>query len=279
MTAEGVESTRNSTWTVISRQVAYQNKIFFRTPIAAFFTLVFPVLLLVIFAALFGSEEIEELGVTVAQYYAPALAVFAAASATYTNIGVNTAYQRDLGILKRVRGTPLPPWIFFIGKVISATLIAAIAVAVMLALGVIAYGITIYPRTLPAAIVTFFVGTASFAGLGLLVAAVAPSGGAATAIANATLLPLAFFSGLFIPFSSDTPAWIRTVGDIFPLKHFNEAFQKAFLPGTTGAQFDWPALAIMAAWGIAALLLAVRLFKWETGQPSRGRVREPATNT
>ena len=274
MTTEELELARISSWTMISSQVGYQNKIFFRTPIAAFFTLIFPVLLLVIFAALFGSEEIEELGVTVAQYYAPALGVFAAASATYTNIGVNTAYQRELGILKRVHGTPLPPWIFFTGKVISATLIAAIAVTVMLALGVVAYGITIYPRTLPAAIVTFLVGTACFAGLGLLVAAVASSGGAATAIANATLLPLAFFSGLFIPFTDDTPAWMVTLGNIFPLKHFNEAFQKAFLPGTTGAQFDWPALAIMTAWGLAALLLAVRLFKWESGQPSRERVRE-----
>ncbi|MFZ0015298.1 MAG: hypothetical protein WAL25_14420, partial [Acidimicrobiia bacterium] len=75
-----------SAFGVLNLQVGYQNKMFYRTPIAAFFTLVFPLMLLVLFGALFGSEEIEELGVTVAQYYAPALAVFSAASATYTNI-------------------------------------------------------------------------------------------------------------------------------------------------------------------------------------------------
>lgn len=253
---------------LISHQVGYETKMFYRTPIAAFFTLVFPLLLLFVFGALFGNEEIEELGVTVAQYFAPALAVFAAASATYTNIGVFTSFQRDQGILKRVRGTPLPAWIFFMGKIISSAMIAALAVGLMMLVGVLVYGITIYARTLPAAIVTFLVGVACFAALGLLVAAIAPSGNAATAIANATLLPIAFFSGLFVPLGEDAPHWITTLGNIFPLKHFNDAFQQAFLPGTTGAQFDWGAIGYMLAWAVVALLLALWLFKWEKTQSS-----------
>lgn len=269
---------RQSSLGLLSQQTVYQAKMFYRTPIAAFFTLVFPLLLLVLFAAIFGNEEIEELGVTLAQYFAPALAVFSAANATYTNIGVGTAYQRDQGILKRVRGTPLPPSIFFGGKIVSGTLVAAVAVFVMMTVGALFYGIEIYPRTLPAAIVTFLVGAGCFASLGLLVAAVAPSGGAATAITNATLLPLAFISGLFIPITSESPQWLQTVGNIFPLKHFNDAFQQAFAPGTTGAQFDWVDLAYMAVWGIVALLLGLRLFKWEApvGHDRKPRVKEPA---
>jgi ABC-2 type transport system permease protein len=251
------------------QQTNYQWKIFLRTPIAAFFTLVFPLLLLVLFGAIFGNEDISDLGVTIAQYFAPALAVFSAANATYSNIGVGTAYQRDEGILKRVRGAPLPPWIFFGGKIIASTLVAAIATVIMMAVGVFGYGITIYPRTLPAAIVTFAVGTACFAGLGLLVAAVSPTGNAATAISNATLLPLAFLSGLFFPTTEDTPTWMVTIGDIFPLKHFNDAFQAAFLPGTTGAQFDWGALGYMTLWGLVAVALAIRFFHWEPRQTTR----------
>ena len=94
-------------------------------------------------------------------------------------------------------------------------------------------------------------------------AAISPSGPAATAITNATLLPLAFVSGLFFPTTSETPQWLITVGNIFPLKHFNDAFQAAFLPNTTGYQFDWAALGFMALWGVVALLLAIRLFRWE----------------
>ena len=268
---------RPSSMSLISQQTGYETKLFYRTPIAAFFTIVFPLMLLLVFGALFGSEEIEELGVTVAQYYAPALAVFAAASATYTNIGIGTASKRDEGILKRVRGTPLPAWNFFVGVVVSATIIAAVAVTLMMTVGVFAYGIVIYPRTLSAAIVTFLVGVACFASLGLLLAAVAPSGPAATAIANATLLPLAFFSGLFVPLSSETPDWIITVGNIFPLKHFNVAFQAAFLPNTTGAQFDWTALLVMTVWGVGALLLALRLFKWENTPKSGRKSRQKAS--
>ncbi len=248
---------------LLRQQVSYQNKLFFRTPISAFFTLVFPLMLLVLFGALFGSERIDELGVTVAQYFAPALAVFSAASANYNNISIGTAYQRDLGILKRIKGSPLPPWLFFVGKVVSTTLVAALAMVIMMTFGVIAYGVTIYPRTLAAAVITFLVGSACFASMGLLVAAVSPTGNAATAIANATLLPLAFLSGLFFPTTSETPQWLITVGDIFPLKHYNDAFQATFAPNTTGAQFDWFALGYMALWGAVALVLALRLFKWE----------------
>jgi len=262
---------------LIWQQTRYQNRIFFRTPIAAFFTIVFPLLLLVVLAAVFGNEEIDYLGVTVAQYYAPALAVFSAASASYTNIGTGTAYQRDEGILKRIHGTPLPPWIFFAGKVISATMVAAIGVIIMMGVGVLFYGIEIFPRTLPAATLTFLVGVGCFAALGLLVAAVAPSGPAATAITNATLLPLAFFSGVFIVPGPETPQWIVTVGNIFPLKHFNEAFQAAFDPLLTGYQFDWFSIFYMALWGVVALLLAIRLFKWGSTPSAGGRRRRSTT--
>jgi ABC-2 type transport system permease protein len=270
--------TRPSALSLVWQQTRYQNLIFWRTPIAAFFTLIFPLLLLFVFASIFGDEEIEFLGLTVAQYYAPALAVFSAASASYTNIGVGTAYQRDQGVLKRVRGTPLPAWTYMAGKVVSATYIAAIAVLIMMTVGVVVYGVPIYARTLPAAIVTFLIGVGSFAALGLVVAALAPSGNAATAITNTTLLPLAFFSGVFIV-ANDLPRWMEIVGDIFPLKHFNEAFQAAFNPLSTGQQFHWDHLAVMVFWGIGAVVVAVRFFRWEKrpgGSPRSRRVKEPA---
>ncbi|RPI25016.1 MAG: ABC transporter permease, partial [Actinobacteria bacterium] len=200
-----------------------------------------------------------------------------AASATYTNIGITTTYQRDQGVLKRVRGTPLPASLYLGGKVLSGTYIAAIAVVIMMTVGVVVYGVEIYARTLPAAILTFLVGAACFSALGLLVSAVSPSGNAATAITNATLLPLAFFSGLFVV-AEDLPTWMEVLGDIFPLKHFNEAFQAAFNPELSGYQVQWDDLAVMAIWGIGGLLLALRLFKWESkpGGTPRRRKKEPA---
>ena len=258
---------------LLAGQVGYQNRIFFRNPMAAFFTLFFPLMIFVVFSLMFGNETIESLGVTTAQYYAPSMAVFAAVSATYTNLAVTTAYQRDQGILKRIKGTPLPPTIYMGGKVVSAIMIAAISVIIMLSVGVAFYGVEIYSRTVPAATLTFFIGVFCFAALGLMVAALVSSGEGATAVANATLLPLAFFSGVFIVPSDDSPAWLDTVANIFPLKHFVEPFVAAFNPQFTGMQFHWPSLAYMTLWGAVALVIAIRYFTWEppVGRSSKAK--------
>ncbi|GMQ94355.1 MAG: ABC transporter permease [Acidimicrobiia bacterium] len=272
-------SERPSSFGLLLGQTQYQNKIFFRNPLAAFFTLFFPLMIFVVFALVFGNQEIDYLGVTTAQYYAPSMAVFAAVSATYTNLAVTTAYQRDQGILKRVRGTPLPSAVYMGGKIISAVMIATIAVLIMMVIGVVFYGVQIYAATLASAIMTFIVGVASFAALGLLVAAVVSSGEAATAVTNATLLPLAFFSGVFIVPSQDSPAWLDAVASFFPLKHFVEPFVSAFNPLTVGSGWNWVSLAYMVLWGLVAVFLAVRFFKWEapTGGGGRSRRKKKAS--
>ena len=151
-------SDRPSSIRLLSDQTIYQNRIFFRSPVAAFFTLIFPLFIFMVFSLIFGNEYIDELGVNLSQYFGPSMAVFAAVSATYTNIASVTAYQRDEGILKRIRGAPLPVAAYHGGKIVSATLVAVIAVVVMMTVGVLFYDIQIYGDTLPAAIVTFFIG-------------------------------------------------------------------------------------------------------------------------
>jgi ABC-2 type transport system permease protein len=133
----------------------------------------------------------------------------------------------------------------------------------MLGVGVLFFGLQVYPETVPILIVVFFVGVATFAALGLLVAALAPSGQAATAIANATLLPLAFVSGVFIVPSEDMPGWVTAVSNFFPLSHFVEPFVAAFTPEATRADFEWQDLVYLALWGVVAVVLAIRWFKWE----------------
>jgi ABC-2 type transport system permease protein len=260
---------RPSVGALVWHQFRYQNKVFWRTPIAAFFTIVFPLMLLVLFTAIFGNEEIDGTGITPAQYFTPGLAVFAAVSASYTNLGIGTAMARDNGILKRVRGTPIPPWAYIAGRVASAVYLAFIAMALMMTVGVIFYGVQIIGRTLPAALLTFVIGVGCFAALGMLVAALSPNGDAAPAITNGTLLPVAFISNIFFPVE-DPPRWMEIAGNFFPLKAFAESFRDAFDPNLTGAQFHWPQIGYMALWGVVAALLAIRFFRWE---PSAGKAR------
>lgn len=272
---------RTSDMRLVWDQIRYQNRSFWRTPVAAFFTLIFPLMFLFLFNTLFNFET-DPGEPSIAQFFAPSLAVFAAASATYTNVGIRIAIARDDGILKRVRGTPLPPRIYMAGVVGSAIWIALLGTVLMLTVGVVFYDLQIYGETLAAAVVTFMFGAGAFAGLGLALAALSPTGDTAPAIANATLLPLAFISNVFLD-TGDAPAWIQRVGDFFPLKHFVTPMQDAFSPFTTDAAWRWDDLAVLAAWGAVGALVALRYFKWEpraesaagTAKTRRRRVSMP----
>jgi ABC-2 type transport system permease protein len=272
---------RSSAARLLWSQIKYQNKLFWRSPVSAFFTIVLPLILLVLFGAIFGSEDVGG-GLTVAQFYAPSLAVFGAVSATYTNLGIRTAFARDEGVLKRIRGTPLPPTVYMGGAIGSAVYIAAIAALIMLAVGVVFYGLVVHVEAIPALIVTFLVGVSCFAALGLLVAAVAPSGEAASAITNATLLPLAFISDIFIITGDGMPAVLSFIADIFPLKHFASAFRAGFEPefvATTDSWLDfflWSDLAVMLVWTVIGVVLTLRWFSWEP-RATEGRRKQRRT--
>lgn len=256
------------------RQIRYQNKKFWRTPVAALFTLAFPLLFLILFNLLFDDVfEIEGRGsFSPAQFYAPALAAFAAASATYTNIGVSQAIARDDRILKRFRSTPLPPWIYMGGVVGSAIWIATIATVVMMSVGIVFYGVEVYAGRIFGALLTFVVGVSAFAALGLALAAFSPTGDTAPAVANATILPVAFVSDVFIPVEDPAP-WLRFLGDVFPLKHFVRPLQDAFNPFFEGSAVSGGDLLVMAIWGLLGAACALRFFSWEP-RSERGTRRD-----
>ena len=223
-----------------------------RSPRAAFFTFVFPLLLLVLLNATSNSARVNVPGgeVDFDQYFTPSMAIYALTVACYALpiFGISTA--RDAGILKRVRGTPLSPWIYLVSWASGAILTGLAAVVAIFVVGVSAFGVTLYPELLPAAIVTVLVGALSLAAIGLAVSTFVRRAETAPAIANLTLFPLAFLSGLFFPIET-APEWVKTIAHIFPLSHLVEAFEGCFSPFTTGTGFAFRDLAIVAAWGVA----------------------------
>jgi ABC-2 type transport system permease protein len=266
-----------STLALVWRQVRYQLLLFWRVPVGLFFTLVLPLIMLVLFNALFG-DTIVDTGSgewPVRQFYTGGLAVFTAVSATYTNLANMIPIRRDEGVLKRWRGTPMPTSIYVAGAIGGAVVLAFIGVTIMLTLGVVAYDLQIDAAKLPAAILTFAVGVSSFAALGMAVAGLVPTASAASAVANATILPLAFVSNIFIVVE-DPPRWLDLIGDVFPLKPFVEAFQDAFNPTVAAPAFAWEKLAFVALWGIAGAIGAVRWFRWEPSPGGSTRRRRAA---
>lgn len=262
-----------STARLVAIQTRYQLVSFWRIPVAVFFTLGLPLIMLVLFNALFGSGTVDTpMGSwSSSQFYTGGLAAFTAVSATFTNLANMVPIRRDEGVLKRWRGTPLPTWMYLAGFILSAVIIAVIGVVLMLSLGVVAYGLEIDAAKMPAAAVTFLVGVGSFAALGMALSAVVKSASSASAAANAIILPMAFVSNIFIPLE-DPPRWIEVIGNIFPLKPFAQSFQDCFNPLVDAPAFDWGALALVAAWGGVGLVVALTRFTWEpSGSSSRGR--------
>ena len=210
-------------------QVRYANRGFWRTPIAAFFTIVFPLSFLVILSSLYGNAVIdEETGLRLAQFTTPVFAVFGVCMACYVSLALAVSYARGSGVLKRLRGTPLPPAVHIAGRIGSAMWVSMIATVVMVGVGVAFYGVQIIWANVPALVLTFAVGMACFSALGLAVAAIAPTPSAAQAFSNASLILLSFISGIFG--FAELPEWMDRIANFFPLKHFVDPVAAGFNP-------------------------------------------------
>ena len=239
----------------------YQNKVFLRNPFSAIFSLAFPLMFLLLFGMLFGNDA-DESGVRIIQFLVASMVVFAVVTTSYVNLSIVISMNRDSGILKRIRGTPVPPTAYLTARILSAVYWTLVAVLLQIAAGVAVFRVQIIWRLAPAALVTILLGIACFTALGLALAAVIPNGEAAPAIANATALPLLFLSGVFIP-TDTAPGWVQAIGDVFPIKHFYVALADTFNPLYQGGGFAWANLGVVALWTVIGVVVAVRMFRWE----------------
>ena len=258
---------------LLRRWIAARVRVLLRSPRATFFTFVFPLLFLVIFSALNGNTLVDAVGpaagkVRFAQFYAPSIGIFGLTTACYTSVIMGISTARDNGLLKRVRGTPLPMGVY-IGSWLSGAVFTGIgAVVLMFVIAVPAFGVHLYPSMLPAAIVTLVLGAVSLAALGLAVSTFARTADQAQPLAQLTFLPLSFISGVFYPLEG-APHWLTTLAGIFPLKHIVETFDACFVPGTPHAGWSGGDLLAIAAWCVAGVVVATRRFRWEPEAPTR----------
>ena len=242
-------------------QFRYDQRTFWRSPASVFFTVMFPLLFLVIFNGLFGNDDIDALGIPVSTYYVPGIITLAVVSATTQSLAINLTADREAGRLKRIRATPLPAWAFVAGRVGNSFVTSVLMVVLVTAIGRVFYDVPLPGETIPALLLTLMVGAGAFSCLGFALTAVIPTEEAGPPITNVVLLPLYFISGVFVP-ESEIPEGALHAADLFPVRHFFEAFLAAWDPATSGPGFEWLDLAIVAAWGAFGLAVAVRWFRW-----------------
>ena len=240
----------------------FDQKVFWRNPASVFFTILLPIIFLLIFATIFGNDEIETLGnVSTTTYYVPAIITLAVVSATLVSLAMNLTAARWNVLLKLGLGTPLPSWVFIAGRIGNSIIVSVLMLVAISVIGRILYDVPFPWDRLPAVAVTLLVGAAAFSCLGIALSAAIPTRDAAPAITNVIVLPLYFLSGIFIP-ENEIPSGVLDVAGLFPIRHFFQAFFAAFSPNTVGSGFEWGDLAIVALWGLGGLLVAIRYFRW-----------------
>lgn len=240
-------------------QAGFDLLTFRRNPAATFFTVVLPLIFLFLFTSIFGNEEID--GVRVANFYVPGILALSIISATMVNIAITTVTRRETGVLKRVRGTPLRPWVFVGSQVLASVAIATVMTVLVVLVGWLVFDVQLQASGVPSLIISLLLGTAAFCSLGLALTSIIPSENAAPAVTNAVALPLYFVSDIFI-ITDETPTVIATIGNLFPIKHLGQALTESFNPFIEGTPMPWGHWAVIAGWGLFGSAVTVVWFRW-----------------
>jgi ABC-2 type transport system permease protein len=246
---------------LVLHQARYDLLAFLRNRQARFFTLVLPLLFLVIFVSVFGNHTVGADHVKASTYYVPGLSALAVIAASFVNLVISLTAQREAGVLKRRRGTPVPASVLIAARTLTAMCISLVVMAVLLLVGRFAYGVHLPTSTIPGVLLTAVVGSATFCVLGYALSTAIGSADAAQPMVQAIMLPLYFISGVFIP-NVNLPAWLQDVARVFPVQHLAGGLHKAFDPAVHGSGIVWSDLGVLALWAIAGLLIALRRFTW-----------------
>lgn len=249
---------------MIWSELGYQQRSYWRNPLSAFFTFFLPIMFLVIFGSLDSGTKLSSAsgaaGLNYDQYFVPAILTFGVISSCYTNLSIQLTTQREEGLLKRVRSSPLPAWAYLTTVVLSNIIRAALLVGLTMLVGALFYHVVYPAHSALALALTIAVGAAAFCAIGIAITVVIPNADAAPAIVNGVYLPLVFLSGTFFPIAGSSV--LAEIAAYFPVRPFVLATFHAMNPRVTGSAFQAGHLLSLAIWGAVALVIAVRRFRW-----------------
>lgn len=246
---------------LVAHQTRYELLAFFRNRQSRFFTVALPIIFLVIFVSVFGNDKLGPTGIKASTYYVPGISALAVVAGSFVNLVISVTAQRETGVLKRRRATPVPAWVLIAARALTAVVVALGVMTVLLLIGRFAYGVTLPSRTLPGVILTAVLGAVTFVCLGFALTTAIKTEDAAQPMVQAIMLPLYFISGVFIP-NVNLPRWLRDVAMVFPVQHLSDGLHHAFDPATHGAGIVWIDLGVLALWLVAGLAVALVRFTW-----------------
>ena len=240
--------------TLAWRQYRLERRMFWRNPSAAFFNFLLPLLFLGMFGAIFADQP-ENLDVIV-----PGIAGMSVMSTTFSALAHNLVHLREAGILKRMRGTPMPSSSYLAAIAGNAVTNTALQIAIITIAGKAFFGVD-WPQDWLALVVFVTAGVACFAALGVALSHAIPNFDSAPAYVNAAFLPMIMISGVFYD-ADNAPAVLKDIAEALPLKHLIDGLSGAMVSGE-GLASNGTALLMLGLWGAAGAFLAVRGFSWD----------------
>jgi ABC-2 type transport system permease protein len=242
---------------LVLHQARYDLRAFVRNKQSRYFTFVLPVVLLVVFVGMFGDRTVGPDNVKSSAYYVPGLCALAIVAASFVNLVISITAQRESGILKRRRATPVPASVLIAGRTLTAVTVSLVTLAILLAFGDIAYGVHVSAGAIPALVLIAVSGSATFCVLAYAASTQIRSADAAQPLVQAIMVPLYFVSGVFVP-SVELPHTLRRAGEIFPLERIADGLHHAY----QGGGIVWGDLAVLALWAGAGIVVALWRFSW-----------------
>jgi len=248
---------------VFLHELRAQQRLFWRNREAAFFSFLFPILLLALIGSVYGDEPIDD--VSVPTYLLVGLLGYGVAANAFAGLAITLVVRREAGLLKRVRGTPLEPRTYLAAVIASTVTVIALQVVAQLLLGVYLLDADWPERPVPLA-VAILLGAAAFAALGIAVTTLVRTSEGSSAVVNAIYLPMAFVSGVFFS-RQDMPAFLEAISDVLPLTYLLDLIRATFVPGES---FAPSSVAVVVVWGLVGMVVAVRMFRWEPREGMTG---------
>jgi ABC-2 type transport system permease protein len=234
-----------------------QQLVFWRSKEAALFIFLFPLLLFLLLGSVYSGKIY---GVPAPRALLAGLLGYGCANTAFAGLAIQLVVRRELGILKRLRATPLSATTYIAATLASTLIVFVLQTIALFVLGRVLYG-TPFPHALGSLVLAIVIGAAVFAALGVATASLIRSAEGSSAVVNFILLPMAFLTGSFGP-THRYPAFLRVIGDVLPLKYFINIVNAVYLRGHS--LWTKPgALGVLAAWGATGLIVATLRFRWE----------------
>jgi ABC-2 type transport system permease protein len=245
---------------LMTHQLRAEQRLYWRSRELAFFTFLFPIMFFILTGSVYGNDVIKSEGVKGSSYLLAGILGYAVASIAFAGLAIVLVIRRESGILKRLRATPLPARTYVTAFLASTIAVFLTDAAALIILARVLFGVPFPDRWLSLAL-SLLLGALAFAAMGVAVTTFIRSAEGSSAVVNAIYLPVAFLAGAF--FSPHAyPHFLEVIAELLPLTYFIRLMKDVLLHGEQ-IWTDWTDVAVIAAWGLAGLIVAVRRFRWE----------------